>query len=433
MIRSVLPLSFIVGNRFFGIFIVLPVLSLYALNLKGANELLIGFLIGGYAITQMIFQVPFGTLSDKIGRKKTITIGLLVFIIGSFICGGASDIYTMIFGRLLQGVGAIGAVATAMISDYTNEENRSKAMAIMGVFIGLAFSLSMVLSPILSQKWGIGALFYISGGLSIFCIFLLYAAVPKEIKISHHDSQKFSFKELFLQKDLFIINFTNFMQKMLTSIAFLSIPIVLVKELGYLEENLWIVYAVSTIFGFIAMGLGGFLGDGRGLSKIILIVGVGLFIGAYSIFSISGSVFVFIVGVVIFFVGFNLHEPILQSCATKFVKSAQKGASLGVFNAFGYFGSFVGGIFGGYILHNYTISTLAIICVSLCVIWFFMLCGLKDPRLFKNLYLDNNVNLKLLDNVNGIFDKFSTSNKFVIKYDTSIIDENKIREILKIK
>ena len=182
MLKSVLPLSFIIASRFLGLFIVLPVLSLYALNLRGANEFLVGLIVGVYAISQMIFQVPFGALSDRIGRKKTLTIGLLVFIIGSIICALTSDIFTMLFGRFLQGVGAIGAVATAMISDYITEEKRSKAMAIMGAFIGLSFTLSMVLGPLLAKDYGLSSLFYFSAALSLLCVVLLYTVVPKEIK-----------------------------------------------------------------------------------------------------------------------------------------------------------------------------------------------------------------------------------------------------------
>ncbi|MGG7047550.1 MULTISPECIES: MFS transporter [unclassified Campylobacter] len=431
MSKGVLPLSFIIGNRFFGIFVVLPVLSLYALKLDGANEFLVGVLIGGYAITQMIFQVPFGALSDKIGRKKTLCIGLIVFVIGSFICAQASGIYMMIFGRLLQGVGAIGAVATAMISDYTKEENRSKAMAIMGAFIGLAFSLSMVLSPVLSKSWGLSGLFYLSGALSIFCLILLFTVVPKEVKVVHVE-EKVPFLKLIFEKDFLLISLTNLMQKMLTSIAFLAIPIILVNELGYAQAELWKVYATSTVFGFIAMGLGGFLGDGKGLSKSILLVGVVLFVAAYSLFAASNSVFIFIVGVVVFFVGFNLHEPIMQSCATKFVKAKQKGAALGVFNAFGYFGSFIGGVFGGYILHIKSMFELAVICVILCVIWLFGLARLKDPRVFKNLYFENDIDLGALDGIKGIFDRTQNAKGAVVKFDSTLISEDKIKEILKI-
>lgn len=431
MLKSVLPLSFIVGSRFFGIFIVLPVLSLYALNLNGANELLVGLLIGGYAVTQMIFQVPFGTLSDKIGRKKALTIGLLIFIAGSVICAVATDIYTMIFGRILQGVGAIGGVATAMISDYTREEQRGRAMAIMGGFIGLSFALSIVLSPIISQKYGLSSLFYISGALSVFCIVLLYAVVPAEPALTHHED-KVPFKKLVFERNFMLMNITNMMQKMLTSIAFLAIPIVLVKELGCVQDELWKVYAASTVFGFIAMGLGGFLGDGRGLGKRILLAGILLFIAAYVIFALSASVVFFVIGVVVFFVGFNLHEPILQSCATKFIKANQKGTALGVFNSFGYFGSFIGGLFGGHMLHFYDFFTLVCICVGACVLWFIALLSLKDPRAFKNLYFEpsERLNFGALEGAAGIFDRYESGGKLVVKFDSTLIDEAKIREIL---
>ena len=165
-----MPLSFIIASRFLGLFIVLPVLSLYALNLEGANEFLVGLIVGVYAISQMIFQVPFGALSDKIGRKKALTIGLLVFVVGSIVCALSSDIYTMLFGRFLQGIGAVGAVATAMISDFVTEENRSKAMAIMGAFIGLSFTLSMVLGRYLLEATAYLASFILAPHLAYFAL-----------------------------------------------------------------------------------------------------------------------------------------------------------------------------------------------------------------------------------------------------------------------
>lgn len=432
MLKSVLPLSFIVSSRFFGLFIVLPVLSLYALNLSGANEFLVGLIVGVYAISQMIFQVPFGALSDKIGRKKALTIGLLIFVVGSIVCALASEIYTMLFGRFLQGVGAVGAVATAMISDFVAEENRSKAMAIMGAFIGLSFTLSMVLGPLLARSYGLSSLFYLSAALSLLCVVLLYTVVPKEIKVSAK-AEKVPFGKLFLQKDYMIINFTSFMQKMLTSIAFLVIPIVLVKEYGYESSELYKVYTLGAVLGFLAMGLAGALGDGKGLSKVILIAGTLLFAITYAIFALSFTKFLFVVGIAIFFVGFNLHEPIMQSTATKFVKSSQKGTALGIFNSFGYFGSFVGGAVGGYIMHTFDFKVLATICVVLCVIWLVLLFSLSDPRIFKNIYLspEASLNLELLNGQKGVVDYYKNEKNQVIKFDSRLTSEEALKESLK--
>ena len=432
MLKSVLPLSFIVASRFFGLFIVLPVLSLYALNLEGANEFLVGLIVGVYAISQMIFQVPFGALSDKIGRKKALTIGLLIFVAGSIVCALASEIYTMLFGRFLQGVGAVGAVATAMISDFVAEENRSKAMAIMGAFIGLSFTLSMVLGPLLAKDYGLSSLFYLSAALSLLCVVLLYTVVPKEIKVSAK-AEKVPFGKLFLQKDYMIINFTSFMQKMLTSIAFLAIPIILVKEYGFESGELYKVYTLGAVLGFLAMGLAGFLGDGKGLSKVILIAGTLLFAITYTIFAFSFTKFLFVLGVAIFFVGFNMHEPIMQSTATKFVKSSQKGTALGIFNSFGYLGSFAGGAVGGYVLHAFDFKVLATICVVLCVIWLVLLFSLNDPRIFKNIYLspDVAINLELLNSQKGVVDYYKNEKNQVIKFDSRLTSEAALKESLK--
>lgn len=431
MLKTVLPLSFIVGTRFFGLFIVLPVLSLYALKLQGANEFLVGLLIGVYALMQMALQVPFGIISDKIGRKKTMLIGLIVFIIGSLICSYANDIYTMIFGRLLQGAGAIGAVATAMISDFINEENRGKAMAIMGAFIGLSFAASLVLSPLLSAKFGLSSLFDLSAILSFICIVLLFSVVPKE-QVIHHENTKTPLKILLKEKNLALMNLTNCMQKMLMSIAFLSIPLVLVHEFNYPSENLWHVYVSSMVFGFLAMGLSGSLGERKGLSKEILLLGVVFFIIAYVIFAFSSNALFFMVGVVIFFVGFNLHEPIMQSCASKFAKVNEKGAALGVFNAFGYFGSFLGGIIGGYFLHHFSLTMLASVLIVLSVVWFVLLLFLQSPSEFKNVYLplDTQKDLSAIKDFKGVLDVYKNSKFLVIKYNKKLTSEEEILAII---
>ncbi|HHH20890.1 MAG TPA: MFS transporter, partial [Nitratifractor sp.] len=135
IIKKVWHLSLIIGLRFLGLFIVMSVLSAYALNLEGATPTLVGLAVGGYALTQAALQVPFGVLSDKIGRKKAILIGLLIFAAGSVVAAVADDIYTLLIGRFLQGAGAIGAVVIAMISDHVKEEERAHAMAVMGMVI----------------------------------------------------------------------------------------------------------------------------------------------------------------------------------------------------------------------------------------------------------------------------------------------------------
>ena len=390
MIKDVLPLSFIVATRFFGLFIVLPVLSLYALNLDGADEKLVGFLIGIYAFMQMLLQTPFGILSDKIGRKNALAIGLLIFIVGSIICAYSTDIYTMIFGRLLQGCGAVGAVATALISDFTKEEDRGKAMSIMGAMIGLSFATAMILSPILSDKFGLSSIFNLSAFLTFICLILLYALVPKEPKIKTK-SEKTPFLELLKDKNLALLNLSNFLQKMLMTTAFFIIPIILVNNLGFDKSQIYKIYIAAMFFGLVAMGLSGSMGEKRGLSKEILLIGIAFFILSYALFATENSLGVFIVAVILFFIGFNMHEPIMQSLASKFAKSHQKGSALGIFNSFGFLGSFLGGVFGGVMLKEIGLFYLALVVVVLAVVWFVLLLNLTNPIVFKNLYFSKDI------------------------------------------
>lgn len=428
MLKTILPLSFIVASRFFGLFIVMPVLSAYASEFTGASDILIGLLVGVYAIAQMIFQVPFGILSDKIGRKKSMLIGLIVFIFGSLVCATSENIYVMIFGRILQGSGAVGAVAMAMISDFTPENSRGKAMAIMGASIGASFGLSMLISPILAAKFGLSSLFYLSAFLSLICVVLLFTAVPAERKITRIQI-KIPFSSLLTQKNLAIMNFTSLIQKMLLNSVFVAIPLVLAREFAYENAKLWQIYVVATCVGFVCMGLAGFLGDGKKLSKQILLSGIFVFALSFVVLFFAVNSFVFALGVVIFFAAFNLHEPIMQSLASKFALSSQRGAALGVFNSFGYLGSFLGGVCGGFILGEFGFSALCGFFIILCLFWAICVWKLKNPNDFEILVIDNS-QIHSLFGVLGVIDIFELGAKTFVKYDKTIITSERIHAIL---
>ena len=432
IVKSALPLSFIIGSRFFGLFIILPVISVYALELKGATEFLVGVLIGVYAISQIAFQVVFGYISDRFGRKNSMLAGLLVFIAGAAICAVATDIYTMILGRFIQGAGAIGAVATAFMSDMTKEEVRGHAMAMMGAFIGLSFTLSMILSPILSHRYGLSSLFYLSIAVTVVCIVLLYTAVGKEPKITHSQAKTPALK-LLANRNLLLMNVSNFMQKMLMSAAFIIIPIAVVRYFGMQKSDLSGIYAVATAFGFIAMGVGGAVGETRRITKQILIIGVSLFVVSYGLFALSlGHKPLFYAGVIIFFIVFNLHEPILQSMASKFSKVSQKGAALGIFNSFGYMGNFIGGIGGGAVLNFYGLDALAAIVTALCVAWLVSLKWLDNPNIFKNVYLPADVNADMaeVEKQKGVVECYKNAQNLVVKFNSKLTNEAEIKQIL---
>lgn len=432
MLKSVLPLSFIAASRFFGLFIVLPVLSFYAINLEGANQNLVGFVIGAYALSQMIFQIPFGIISDRFGRKLTMSIGLLIFIVGSIVCAVADNIYVMLLGRAIQGIGAVGGVASAMIADFTSENNRSKAMAILGGMIGISFLASMILSPIISAKWGLGSLFYISAFLSVICIVLLYTVVPPEIKSTKPHKSKNSLILILKDKDLAIMNITSLIQKMLMSIIFLIVPLLALQKYGWDKNNLWQIYAFASVFSFIAMGIAGALGDGKGFSKVILIIGVFLFFVSFIVFAyFSNDITGFVVGVIIFFVGFNMHEPIMQSTASKLCRASYKGAALSIFGSFGFFGSFLGGALGGIIMHIFGLYYLLAFCIFICLVWIFLLIKLKNPSEYQSIHVNiSESQVQSIRQINGIFDVYNFLGEVVIKFDTKKINKDNVLKII---
>jgi predicted MFS family arabinose efflux permease len=436
MIKSVLPLSLIIALRFFGLFLVLPIISVYAIKLEGSTPMLVGIVIGGYALTQMIFQVPFGMISDKIGRKKTIIIGLVIFAIGSLICALSTDIYTLLFGRLLQGAGAIGAVVTATISDLVKEEQRSKAMATMGMFIGIAFAASMAAGPTLGAAYGLSTLFYIVMIISIGSIFVLLKAVPNPPHITHTYNKKVELAPVLKNVNLIKMNITNFLQKGLMTFAFMIIPIVLTKTYEWQLSELWKVYVPAMIFGFLAMAPAAIIAEKKGKFREILIIGIVFFAVSYLIIGFSTSATIFVIGVVIFFIGFNMHEPIMQSLASKFAKVHQRGLVLGIFNSAGYLGTFLGGMFGGMFYQDVTLSTLVVVIAIICVLWAVLIITMANPAKKKFAYLS--LDEYHLENAgkltNTAIDEWyinNTENIIAIKYDNEKISEEEIKNLLK--
>ena len=442
MFKTIMPLSLIISFRFLGLFIVLPVISVYALSLPGSNPTLVGIVIGGYAITQMIFQVPFGIMSDKLGRKGTIITGLLLFAIGSIICALSTDILSLLLGRFLQGAGAIGAVVTAMISDIVREEERPKAMAIMGGSIAASFAVAMIAGPTIGAFAGIQSLFWITALLALGSIFILVKKVPNPPHVTHtyHNDSKVSF---LINPQLIKMNITNFLQKGMMTFAFMIIPIILTKTYGWELSDLWKIYLPAMIAGIFAMGPAAVLAEKKGKFKEVLLAGIVFFGLSYYLMGTAVSETFFLIGIVVFFIGFNMHEPIMQSLTTRYTKVHEKGKVLGVFNSFGYFGTFIGGFVGGMYLKEVdgsfmdSLYSISLVIMIICAIWLVLIATLPNPLKKKIAYIDltltNSDNHSKLDSFDGCDEWYvnNTENIIIVKYDADITDSEKIKELIK--
>ncbi|MGZ5207940.1 MAG: MFS transporter [Sulfuricurvum sp.] len=392
MFKTVMPLSAILSLRFFGLFLVLPVLSVYGLSLQGATPLLIGVIVGGYALTQAIFQLPFGIMSDKIGRKPTLLIGLVIFLVGSIICAVSTDIYTLMFGRFLQGAGAIGAVIPAMISDLVNEESRGKAMALMGGTIAISFALAMGLGPVIAAHYGLSSLFWITAVLSILSMIILFTNVPTPPRIRHIYHSSTNTRDILKDPNLLNMVIINGMQKGLMTVAFVLIPVLLIgtdtiKGFDWVAADLWKVYVPALTAGLIAMGPAAVFGEKYNKPKQIFLISIVLFIIAFTLMGFASQSWQFVLGVVSFFIAFNMMEPLVQSMTSKFAKVHQKGAALGIANGFAYFMTFVGGITAGLALQYSNKETLAIALIIVSILWLLWTMKLSNPLRFSHLYL----------------------------------------------
>jgi len=437
MIKKVLPLSLIVALRFFGLFIVLSVLSGYAKELPGGTAFLAGVALGGYALTQALLQVPFGVLSDKIGRKKTLLIGLLIFAAGSVIAAIADNIYVLLAGRFLQGAGAIGSVVTAMIADQVREDERAHAMAIMGVVIAMSFAAAMIVGPIIAGVFSVSALFWLTAALALAALLILFTAVPEPPHIEHHYSEEEAhIKEVFKDKDLVRMYITFLFHSSTMAIAFYLIPLLMQSKFGMDRTEYWKVYLPAVVFGILAMGPAAVFGEKYGKGKQVFIVSVLFIIAAFLLMGFSESFWLFAAGATFFFIGFNMFEPLLQSFVSKFAKVHQKGAALGVANTFAYVGIFLGGAIGGWLYGHYGEKGVAVAVSLLSLLWIYWIVGMRNPALRKNLFLSTDIfdegKLAELKHVEGINDFYTnkTEGLIVVKYEDEKIDEDTIRGML---
>ena len=442
MFKQILPLSLIVALRFFGLFIVLPVLSIYALEMEGATPFLAGVVVGGYALTQALFQVPFGLMSDKIGRKKTLFIGLVIFIIGSLIAAMSDNIYMLMLGRFLQGAGAIGSVVSAMIADLVKEEQRAKAMAIMGGTIAMSFAAAMIVAPIVGGNWGIDKLFWLTALLSIMAIGILFTAVPKPPKIIHSYAEEESqMIDVFKDKSLTRMYITFLFHSSIMTMAFFIIPLVMTQGVseggfGWEKAELWKVYLPAMIFGLLAMGPAAVFGEKYSKGRQVFMFSVASIFLGFVAMGFASSAWLFIAGVVLFFIGFNMFEPLLQSFVSKFAKVHQKGAALGVANTFAYIGIFLGGLLAGYIMNHFDKETLAIIVAMLSLVWFGWVATMPNPNSRGNVYLPLDIfdreKVAALTEHDAIVESYinETENIAVVKYEKDLIDEDEVRGLL---
>jgi MFS family permease len=396
-LKAAFSLAIIYVLRMLGLFMVMPVLAILTVDYSGFSAWHVGLAIGGYGLTQAILQIPFGMLSDKLGRKPVIVLGLMLFAVGSLIAGVAEDMTTLIIGRVLQGAGAIAGAVMALAADVTREEHRTKVMAIIGIAIGCSFYLALLLGPILADDYGLSGLFLITAALSVFGIALVVFVVPSAVNIAP-SAETLPRKDFVLgllrHKELSLLNISVCLLHLFITILFIQIP-TLLTDLGVGLEAQWTVYLpvlLASIIGLIVL-----MGAARKQAKAVMSVsivmmiscfaGLALFDGALSLYSLCALILVF-------FIGFNYLEANTPALVSSIAPAGKKGTAMGIYASFQFFGAFLGGMISGLMTSSFSINALYTVCIGLGIVWLILILSLHSQPRVKRVTLTINLQNK---------------------------------------
>lgn len=381
--RAVAALSGIFSLRMLGLFMLLPVFSVHAHEYAGHTPLLVGVAIGIYGLTQGIFQVPFGVLSDRFGRRPVITAGLLVFALGSVVAAVADDIWGVVAGRALQGTGAVAAAVMALASDLTGEAHRTRVMAVIGASIGVAFALALVLGPVITELAGVSGLFWVTAALAAVAIVLLYLGVPAPPRMTARGGSALAGLGTALRDGQMLrLNAGIFILHAVMVATFVALPIALRDRAGVDVPDHWKVYVgvllASVVFTVPLI----VVADRANRSRTVMLLGIvllGAALAGLAAAPPAGGA-ALMACLVVYFIGFNTLEASLPAMVSRVAPMRARGAALGVYSTMQYLGAFAGGVLGGWFLGAGGERVVLAACAGLCVGWVLIALGQREPR-----------------------------------------------------
>ncbi|TPE49986.1 MFS transporter [Maribrevibacterium harenarium] len=440
--RSVLALALVYLFRMLGLFLIMPVISIASDGLQGADAALIGTAIGIYGLTQALLQIPMGMMSDKIGRKPIIVGGLILFALGSVIAANATDIYTLIIGRAVQGAGAIASTLMALLSDVTKEQNRTKAMATVGISIGVSFMISLVLGPILFAAIGLSGLFYLSFGFSVVGIALILMVVPTPKQVSFRRDTTPSMVALgrvLTDRSLRYLNFSVLLLHASLTAVFVAVPLVLVQRYGLALGQHSLLYLIVMGLAFIGMLPLVIAAEAKGKMKGVLVIAVALIAASVALFALQLPLWLFAALICLFFVAFNTLEATLPSLVSKQAPVGYRGTAMGAFSTHQFFGAFIGGAGGGWLMGQLSMQVLFFAVAALWFLWFLFTLSQPAPRQLSSIAFtlpqDIEVNIteltEQLANIQGVEDMqiFTDERTAYLKVDKKQLDKAALARI----
>jgi len=379
-LRAGASLAGVFGLRMFGLFLILPVFVVHAPQLAGGDNLtLVGVALGAYGLAQAILHLPFGMASDRWGRKPVIVLGLVILAAGSFLAATATDIWTTIAGRTLQGAGAISSVVVAFAADLTREQHRAKTMAMIGAMIGFSFALSLVAAPMLYHSIGMGGLFVLTGALALGAIGVVAVLVPPAPprQAARAAEVRGALRMSLRDPELMRLNLGIFVLHVAQMAMFVVVPTLLVAA-GLPLPGHWMVYLPVVLASFALMLPPVLHADRRNAARPVMIGAIALLVAVEAGFAVAGAHLALMTALLLaFFAAFNVLEALIPSLVSRIAPAHARGTALGVYNTWQTLGLFVGGLAGGWIAGRYGAAAVFGACAALALVWLAFALGMR--------------------------------------------------------
>lgn len=388
--RAVASLASLFALRMVGLFMIMPVFALYGRELAGATPFLIGLAVGIYALAQALLQIPLSQLSDRVGRRRLILLGMLMFAAGGALAALSDSIIGVIAGRALQGAGAISGVILALLADLTRIEQRTKAMAAIGMSIGLSFALAFVAGPFLAGHFGLSGLFWTTSVMGLCGMAVCYGLVPEPLRASTPSRAGYGrqFREALMTPELLRLNAGIFILHLLMAAFFMSVPLLLSQEGGLAARDHGWVYLPVLLLSFVAIIPAIIAAEKKRWMRGVFRAAVGLL--ALSLLSLAGwhdSLLALVTGLMLFFMAFNLLEALLPSLVSKICAPGSKGTAMGIYSTSQFLGAFIGSPLGALLAGHASYGSLFLVLAGLAGVWWLLTLGMARPRFLSSLML----------------------------------------------
>ena len=451
--KAAFSLASVFGVRMLGLFMILPVFALYGEQLAGYSPLWLGLAIGAYGLTQALLQIPMGILSDKYGRKPVILAGLVVFLIGSVVAALSTSIYGVVIGRAIQGMGAIASAILALAADLSREEQRPKVMATIGMFIGLSFTLAMILGPIVADAFGLSGLFWFTALLTIIAMLLIQFVVPYSVSKAPRGDNVALPKQvvkLIRHPQLARLNAGVFVLHMALTACFVTLPKQFVAS-GLALENHWQLYLPTLLGSFFLMVPFMIIAMKKQQEKPMFSGAVALLsLALFFLWLLPAGLGSLIFSVVLFFTAFNYLEATMPSILSRIAPAGVKGSVMGIYSTSQFLGAFAGGIIGGFVASRLGEHSIFLVMAFISLLWLILSFGMQKLKKSKSFSFSTNIHTaerveevsELLINMPGIIEATlvqedasnnESENNYVVAYlkvDEKNVDLQSVKALL---